>query len=262
MILIFHKLVETEEKNDQMLLMKRSFTIKKFKIRDRSTIVMEVSKGSDSEDLKSDLDEDFEDVLKELPQVLEFIKRLQNHIRWQRKKINKLRNKLTGRVREFINHFKASNTIFFPSHSQKKEILLSREKPRIDSASQTESTDFQETSVPGENWVSAKSEEAVNIVEQVTKAAESALQQTGFVYEETSGLYYDYNTGYYYDAVRKFSLHTVEVTNQARYTIIQLLDRNKVSTTMETPGLITITTKRVRATNSTVRLKLRRTRRW
>lgn len=29
-----------------------------------------------------------------------------------------------------------------------------------------------------------------------------AVQNSGFVYEETSGLYYDYNTGYYYNAVK------------------------------------------------------------
>lgn len=40
-----------------------------------------------------------------------------------------------------------------------------------------------------------------DLVDQVTLAAESAVQQTGFVYEKTSGLYYDYNSGYYYDPV-------------------------------------------------------------
>lgn len=40
-----------------------------------------------------------------------------------------------------------------------------------------------------------------NLVEQVKEAAENAMQQTGFVYEATSGMYYDYNTGYYYNAV-------------------------------------------------------------
>lgn len=38
-------------------------------------------------------------------------------------------------------------------------------------------------------------------MDQVKQAAESALLQSGFVYEQTSGMYYDYNTGYYYDTV-------------------------------------------------------------
>lgn len=40
-----------------------------------------------------------------------------------------------------------------------------------------------------------------SLADEVKKVAESAMQQTGFVYEETSGMYYDYNTGYYYNAV-------------------------------------------------------------
>ncbi|KAJ8872544.1 hypothetical protein PR048_026150 [Dryococelus australis] len=40
-----------------------------------------------------------------------------------------------------------------------------------------------------------------SLADQVKQAAESAMQQTGFVYEATSGMYYDYSTGYYYDAV-------------------------------------------------------------
>lgn len=44
-------------------------------------------------------------------------------------------------------------------------------------------------------------EEKASILDQVTEAAESAMKQIGFVYEETTGLYYDYNSGYYYDAV-------------------------------------------------------------
>lgn len=31
------------------------------------------------------------------------------------------------------------------------------------------------------------------------------MEQTGFVYEETSGMYYDYNTGYYYNAVSELN---------------------------------------------------------
>lgn len=43
-----------------------------------------------------------------------------------------------------------------------------------------------------------------SIVEDIKEAAESAVQQSGFVYEASSGMYYDYNTGYYYDAVSTY----------------------------------------------------------
>lgn len=52
-----------------------------------------------------------------------------------------------------------------------------------------------------QNWDLSDNKKSNSLIEQVKQVAESALLQTGFVYEETSGLYYDYNTGYYYDAV-------------------------------------------------------------
>ncbi|XP_046753869.1 angiogenic factor with G patch and FHA domains 1 isoform X2 [Diprion similis] len=140
---------------------------------------MEFCERNDSDDVTSIPDEDYQDVLKDLPQVLDFIRKLQNHIRWQRKKINKLRNKL---------------------NSCKKGKLQSAETLLVDCATQTELRNADHNSVTSQDWNLSKLENGENIVEQVTKAAESALQQTGFVYEETSGLYYDYNTGYYYDA--------------------------------------------------------------
>lgn len=43
--------------------------------------------------------------------------------------------------------------------------------------------------------------EPKSLADDIKEAAEMAIQNTGFVYEETSGMYYDYNTGYYYNAV-------------------------------------------------------------
>lgn len=60
------------------------------------------------------------------------------------------------------------------------------------------------TQTNGANVVATCIEEYTgDLVEDIKKAAENAVQQTGFVYEATSGMYYDYNTGYYYDAVRR-----------------------------------------------------------
>lgn len=78
--------------------------------------------------------------------------------------------------------------------------MSTRKATLVDAEAQTESLpqDKQKSSY---DWNKSESNEGGSIVEQVKEAAESALRQTGFVYEETSGLYYDYNSGYYYDAV-------------------------------------------------------------
>lgn len=52
-----------------------------------------------------------------------------------------------------------------------------------------------------QDWNISNDVKSPSIVDQVTQVAESALLQSGFVYEETSGMYYDYTTGYYYDTV-------------------------------------------------------------
>lgn len=58
-------------------------------------------------------------------------------------------------------------------------------------------------------WNSEQTEnEPKSLTENIKEAAELAMQNMGFVYEETSGMYYDYNTGYYYNAVRKQKSHT------------------------------------------------------
>lgn len=52
-----------------------------------------------------------------------------------------------------------------------------------------------------QEWSTDNAGESSSVIDQVTKVAESALLQTGFVYEKTTGLYYHYDSGYYYDAV-------------------------------------------------------------
>lgn len=51
------------------------------------------------------------------------------------------------------------------------------------------------------DWNVSKEGTTNDLVDQVTRAAKSAVEQTGLVYEATTGLYYDYNSGYYYDTV-------------------------------------------------------------
>ncbi|XP_014489188.1 PREDICTED: angiogenic factor with G patch and FHA domains 1 [Dinoponera quadriceps] len=123
----------------------------------------------------SDFEEDFTEELSNYPHISQFIYKLRDHIKKQRKKINKLRNKLA---------------------EQKHQNLL-HEKISIDCGIQTDPLNLDKSS--SQDWNISNNDRSPSIVDQVKQVAESALLQTGFVYEETSGMYYDYNTGYYYD---------------------------------------------------------------
>ncbi|XP_071560822.1 angiogenic factor with G patch and FHA domains 1 isoform X1 [Temnothorax nylanderi] len=128
------------------------------------------------EEIVSDFEEDFAKELHSLPHVLKFIRKLHDCIRKQRKKIDKLRKRL----------------------SEQKQQNLLYTKPYISHCGiQTDPLDFNK-SLP-QDWSVSHDDESLGIVDQVKQVAESALLQTGFVYEQTSGMYYDYNTGYYYD---------------------------------------------------------------
>ncbi|KAK9310078.1 hypothetical protein QLX08_000530 [Tetragonisca angustula] len=130
---------------------------------------------SDEGEIKSDFEEDFQDELQNFPHVLKFIQRMRDHIKKQNKKISKLRNKL---------------------HEHKSQKLMQK-KALIDYGTQTNPLEYEKESC--QDW-NVNNNETSSIIQQVKEVAESALLQTGFVYEETSGLYYDYNSGYYYDA--------------------------------------------------------------
>lgn len=87
-----------------------------------------------------------------------------------------------------------------------------QKKNLVDYGTQTNPLEYEKESYLSQDWNINNDKTSTDIIQQVKEAAESALLQTGFVYEETSGLYYDYNSGYYYDAVSiyiiiiKFSL--------------------------------------------------------
>ncbi|XP_011688023.1 PREDICTED: angiogenic factor with G patch and FHA domains 1 isoform X1 [Wasmannia auropunctata] len=120
--------------------------------------------------------EDFTEELHSFPHIIKFIRKLHDHIKKQQKKIDKLRRKL---------------------NEQKQQDLLCT-KTYVHCGTQTNPLDFNKLSL-SQNWDVSDSVKSPSIVDQVTQVAESALLQTGFVYEQTSGMYYDYNTGYYYD---------------------------------------------------------------
>uniref|UniRef100_A0A6P7F3Z1 Angiogenic factor with G patch and FHA domains 1 isoform X1 n=1 Tax=Diabrotica virgifera virgifera TaxID=50390 RepID=A0A6P7F3Z1_DIAVI len=134
----------------------------------------ETTKTSDSSCSESDIIQKCDTNLKkklleEFPEALEYIKKLESIIKRHVKKINKLRNKLKAKVRCKEN---------------------STQTDLEESYSATDNTEAIETA---ENTQKS-------LVDDIKEAAEIAMQKTGFVYEETSGLYYDYNTGYYYNA--------------------------------------------------------------
>ncbi|XP_072764550.1 uncharacterized protein [Anoplolepis gracilipes] len=124
--------------------------------------------------------EDFTEELCNLPHILKYICKLHNHIKKQQKKINKLRNKLD---------------------EQKHQSLLFA-KTFVNCETQTDSLNLDPIRSDKsllQDWDISNDVKSSSIVDQVKQVAESALLQSGFVYEETSGLYYDYSTGYYYD---------------------------------------------------------------
>lgn len=109
------------------------------------------------------------DELDSFPHIIKFIKKLQNHIHLQKRNIDELQRA--------IKNYK----------------LIDRDKNR-------DKTDAEAQTEPeSSNWVVDDTKNGFSIADQVTETAESAMLQTGFAYEETSGLYYHYNSGYYYD---------------------------------------------------------------
>lgn len=133
---------------------------------------------SDEGEIKSDFEEDYSEELTDFPHILKHIQRMRERIKKQKKKISKLRNKLS---------------------EEKKQKLL-KNKTLIDYGTQTDPLGYERQLYSSQDWKVGGDKTSASIVEQVKEVAETALLQTGFVYEETSGLYYDYNTGYYYDA--------------------------------------------------------------
>ncbi|XP_033608424.1 angiogenic factor with G patch and FHA domains 1 isoform X2 [Cryptotermes secundus] len=138
-------------------------------------VEQDASRDSESD---SDIPSDFgicpcEAELERLPEVVRFIKRLQSFLYRQQSKLDKIRKQLK-------------------EHKVKK-----RKKCTV--ATQTEEKDVVHLEAT-QSWSNKEEEEKQSLAEQVKEAAQNAMQLTGFVYEETSGMYYDYNTGYYYSA--------------------------------------------------------------
>ncbi|CAL9704249.1 unnamed protein product [Knipowitschia caucasica] len=56
---------------------------------------------------------------------------------------------------------------------------------------------------PGDAETAAAQGECGSIADMLRSTAEQAMCQTGFVFDETTGMYYDHSTGFYYDSVNQ-----------------------------------------------------------
>ncbi|XP_014205195.1 angiogenic factor with G patch and FHA domains 1 [Copidosoma floridanum] len=119
---------------------------------------------------------DYSAELADYPHIIEYIKKLEEKSKCQHDIIQDLKKKLD-------NHEKEDRS--FKSNF-------------VDTGTQTNMPDCSIKPVSQE-WVIGDEKEAKSILEQVTQVAESAVLQTGFVYDHTTGLYYHRDTGYYYD---------------------------------------------------------------
>ncbi|KAJ8670281.1 hypothetical protein QAD02_001540 [Eretmocerus hayati] len=127
---------------------------------------------------ESDTPEDLTKTLADLPHIRDYVQKLQALTEQQQNELLELRTKL----------------------DEYEESTKSQKKTLNDVETQTDPWLCEETSEPQEWNVNQTDGKSVTIAQQVTEAAESAMQQTGFVYEETTGLYYHYESGYYYDS--------------------------------------------------------------
>nr|CAH7720951.1 unnamed protein product [Callosobruchus chinensis] len=121
------------------------------------------------------IDHDLEKNLAEVPGALDYIKKLHHLIHKHIKKIRKLRKKLCELGSKQYND---CSTQTDEEPQQTKALTCATE---------------------AENITEDKSKPK-SLAEDIAEAAQMAVQNSGFVYEETSGMYYDYNTGYYYNA--------------------------------------------------------------
>lgn len=80
--------------------------------------------------------------------------------------------------------------------------LASPEKISADDDQQSAGDNIETATTTTTTTITTTSEPSANsFIADIKSAAHQAQNETGFIYEPTSGLYYDSRTGYYYNAV-------------------------------------------------------------
>ncbi|XP_034946602.1 angiogenic factor with G patch and FHA domains 1 isoform X1 [Chelonus insularis] len=125
-------------------------------------------------------------IIDKYPELKKFINTIQDYIKCQRRVLEDLHKELKNKVKLDKSRIKKPK---FEHKGVQTDAEIIKESNLIQSSQH--------------GWETDNTNNSGSITDQVKQAAELTLQQSGFVYEETSGLYYDYNTGYYYDATQK-----------------------------------------------------------
>ncbi|XP_048875028.1 angiogenic factor with G patch and FHA domains 1 isoform X2 [Brienomyrus brachyistius] len=98
-------------------------------------------------------------------------------------------------------YYQSGNEPSAAQEDSKCEATLESHKPPEACPDSTESAP-ESSSVAEEDVTACRSEETngTSIADMIRATAEEAVSQTGFVFDETSGMYYDHSTGFYYDS--------------------------------------------------------------
>ncbi|XP_013379450.1 angiogenic factor with G patch and FHA domains 1 isoform X2 [Lingula anatina] len=143
------------------------------------------------QDLKrkiADLDSELKSTQKKLEKALHKLSKTER----RNDKINSYNEDLRKQVEQLskeLHAYKSSGKKRSDASTQVSEALLQESNGEIGQ--------FEEWSEPVKD---PESEEGVSLADSLKATAEAALHQSGYVYDDSTGLYYDYNTGYYYDA--------------------------------------------------------------
>lgn len=111
-------------------------------------------------------------------EVYSYIDNLHDRLKKQQKKIRKYKEKIKKLTKK----------------------ISSLKIKKKDSADSEDEDIVSQTKIDKNEAESKEAKAPLSLAEEIREAAEAAQNNTGFVYEPTSGLYYDQRTGYYYNA--------------------------------------------------------------
>eukprot|EP00066_Takifugu_rubripes_P023255 XP_011612521.1 PREDICTED: angiogenic factor with G patch and FHA domains 1 [Takifugu rubripes] len=140
---------------------------------------------------------------------------------WKKKKKNKDKVESETQTEEYVWTEADYYNYYYRGYSENPEAADTQESLNVviaevaDAANNHEVTEVAASSdaaateaaeaTPAENTVAATAEDGDgnSIADMLRATAEEAMTQTGFVFDETTGMYYDHSTGFYYDSVNQ-----------------------------------------------------------